>query len=353
MKIFDLLTPANITAYWDNYNNTTQELYLGDKLFPVKKIAGIELNKIGGRAGLPVALKESAFDTQAPYRDRLSIEVQKSKMPFFRERMKIDEETRQQILAISNDAVLSTYVERIFDDANNLIRGARVSRERMAMDLISTGKVALKGNGVNLTYDYNLNKKQKVKAATSWHNTASSTPLEDMLEWVTQFNKDFHVKLGYAVMTTTTFNHIKASQSVAKALYPTATSLSGLLIYPQQVKELIRAYVGVEILINDNVYAAEVGGIGVPFFPDDVVSFLPVGGVLGNMVMGTTPEEVDLLSNSKFASNTRIVDTAVAVYTRTIDHPVNVETIVSQIALPSFGADVNGGAGSILIADVK
>ena len=69
--------------------------------------------------------------------------------------------------------------------------------------------------------------------------------------------------------------------------------------------------------------------------------------------IGTTPEEVDLLSNSKFAANTRIVDTAVAVYTRTIDHPVNVETIVSQIALPSFGADINGGAGSILIADVK
>ena len=352
MKLFDLLTPANITAYWDVYNDN-QELYLGDSLFPVKKIAGIELNKIGGRAGLPVELKPSAFDTQATYRDRLSIEVQKSKMPFFRERMKIDEETRQQIMAISNDAILATYVDRIFDDANNLIRGARVARERMAMELISTGKINVVGNGANLTYDYHLNRKQKVTASTSWHTVASSTPLEDMLEWITQFNKDFHVKLGYAVMTTTTFNHIKASASVARAIYPTATTLTGLLVYPQQVRDLVRSYVGVEILINDNVYATEVGGIGVPFFPDDVVTFLPAGGVLGNMVMGTTPEEVDLLSNSKFAANTRIVDTAVAVYTRTIDHPVNVETIVSQIALPSFGADVNGGAGSILIASVK
>lgn len=352
MKLFDLITPANITAYWDAYNDN-QDLYLGDKLFPVKKIAGIELNKIGGRAGLPVELKPSAFDTQAPYRDRLSIEVQKSKMPFFRERMKIDETTRQQIMAISNDAILATYVDKIFDDANNLIRGAKVARERMAMELISTGKINVKGNGSNLTYDYHLNKKQKVTAGASWHNTAVSTPLEDMLDWVTQFNKDFRVKLGYAVMTTTTFNHIKASESVARALYPTATTTSGLLIYPSQVRDLVRNYVGVEILINDNVYATEVGGVGIPFFPDDIITFLPSGGVLGNMVMGTTPEEVDLLSNSKFASNTTIVDTAVAVYTRTLDHPVNVETIVSQIALPSFGADINGGAGSILIADVK
>ena len=351
MKLFDIVTPANITAYWDA-SQESQENYMGSALFPVKKIAGIELNKIGGRAGIPVELKPSAFDTQATYRDRLSIEVQKSKMPFFRERMKIDEETRQQIMAVSNDAVLSTYVNYIFDDTNNLIRGARVARERMAMELISTGKISVVGNGSNLVYDYHLSKKQKVSATTSWHNASASNPIQDMIDWKDQFNKDFRVNLGYAVMTTTTFNHIKASESVIKAIYPTATTISGLFVMPQQVKDLIRNAVGVQILINDNVYATEVGGTGVPFFPDDAVTFLPVGGVLGNMVMGTTPEEADLLSNSKFASNTQIVDTGVAVYTRTIDHPVNVETIVSQIALPSFGADVNGGAGSILIAKV-
>ena len=351
MNLFDIVTPANITAYWDN-SQASQESYMGDFLFPVKKIAGIELNKIGGRAGLPVALKESMFDTQATYRDRQSIEVAKSKMPFFRERMKVDEELRQQILAISNDAILNTYVNRIFDDANNLIKGAKVSRERMAMQLISTGKVKLSGNGVKLEYDYHMNKKQKVSASTSWHNTATSTPIQDIIDWVDQFNKDFRVKLGYMVMTTATFNLIKASQSVAKQLYPTATSVAGLLVLPQQVKDLIKNATGLTILINDNAYAETVGGVAVPFFPDDVVTFLPVGGVLGNMVMGTTPEEVDLLTNPKFAPNTRIVDTGVAVYTRTIDHPVNVETVVSQIALPSFGADVNGGAGSILIANV-
>ena len=82
MKLFDIVTPANITAYWDN-SQESQDTYLGNFLFPTKKIAGIELNKIGGRAGIPVELKPSAFDTQATYRDRLSVEVQKSKMAFF------------------------------------------------------------------------------------------------------------------------------------------------------------------------------------------------------------------------------------------------------------------------------
>jgi len=109
---------------------------------------GLEINKISGFAGLPVTLKPSAFDTQATFRDRQTVELQKSKMPFFRERMKIDEETRQKIMAISNDKLLDGIVRNIFDDTNNLIRGARAQRERMAMELISTGKINVVGNGV-------------------------------------------------------------------------------------------------------------------------------------------------------------------------------------------------------------
>ena len=122
MNFFDYITPANILAYWDS-SKADQTAYMGEMLFPATKIQGLELSKVGGRAGLPVRLKASAFDTQATYRDRLSIEVTKQKMPFFRERMKVDEETRQQILAISNDQILRGYVTRIFDDAGNLLRG--------------------------------------------------------------------------------------------------------------------------------------------------------------------------------------------------------------------------------------
>ena len=38
--------------------------------------------------------------------------------------------------------------------------GARAQRERMAMELISTGHVKLEGNGVKMDYNYNLNKNQ-------------------------------------------------------------------------------------------------------------------------------------------------------------------------------------------------
>lgn len=352
MNIFDLVTPANIAAYWDN-RKASQDAYMGEMLFPATKIQGLELNKIGGRAGYPVELVASAFDTQATYRDRLSIEVQKTKMPFFRERMKIDEETRQAIMAISQDSILRNYIPRIFDDTNNLIKGARAVRERMAMELISTGKIKIQGNGVNLTYDYKLSKDQKVAPATKWTDSANATPIQDMIDWIDDFRTKYGVVLEYAVMNTKTFNMIKASDEVKAILYPTATTIGKQLVTPAQVKDLIQRTVGVTILLNDNNYAVKVGGKGIKMFPDGVVTLIPRGGVLGQMTFGTTPEEIDLATNPKFASNTRIVDLGVAVYTRTIDHPVNVEVIVSQICLPSFGSDIEGGAGSIVIATVN
>ena len=351
MNIFDIVTPINITTFWDRAKES-QATYLGERLFPAQKVVGLELNKIGGRAGLPVELVASAFDTQATYRDRLGIEVQKTKMPFFRERMKIDEETRQQIMAISQDNILRNFIPRIFDDTNNLIRGARTVRERMAMELISTGKIKIQGNGVNLTYDYKLAKDQKVTAKVNWGDSANATPIQDMINWVDNFRTTYGVSLEYAVMTTKTFNLIKSADEIKSVLYPNASTVGKQLVTTMQVKDLVRQTTGVTILLNDNVYAVKVGGKAVKMFPDGVITFIPVGGVLGNMTFGTTPEEVDLLSNPKFASNTRIVDTGVAVYTRTIDHPVNVEVLVSQICLPSFSSDVEGGAGSILIATV-
>jgi len=56
--------------------------------------------------------------------------------------------------------------------------------------------------------------------------------------------------------------------------------------------------------------------------------------MLGNTWFGTTPAESDLMSGA--AANVSITDTGVAVVTAKKIDPVQVETIVSMICLPSF-----------------
>ena len=89
VTIFDIMTPGNVISYWDARKGVQN--YMGEMLFPHTKQLGTELTKIGGREGIPVELKASAFDTQTTFRDRLSIETRTQTMPFFKEGMKIDE----------------------------------------------------------------------------------------------------------------------------------------------------------------------------------------------------------------------------------------------------------------------
>ena len=355
ISIFDIVTPGNVISYYDS-RMANQDTYMGEMLFPATKQLGTELTKIGGRAGVPVELKASAFDVQATFRDRLSVETRTQTMPFFKEGMRVDEKIRQQLLNLAsagNAQVLAPLVRNIFDDTSNLLRGARVTRERMVMELISTGKIAINNNGVAMEYDYGIDDDyQKVKAAKAWSDTDTSNPLKDMRDWVEDFKIRYGVTLGYAVMTSKTFSYIANNKNVIKQLYPTVTDPSGLMIRNEQVKQLVLDTVGVRILINNNIYATQVRGANKKFFPDNVVSFLPDSGVLGNMVFGTTPEEVDLLNSALTSAKVQITDTGVAVKTSVSYDPVNVNTIVSQICLPSFNSDVEGGAGLILIAKV-
>ena len=355
ISIFDIVTPGNVISYYDS-RMANQDTYMGEMLFPATKQLGTELTKIGGRAGVPVELKASAFDVQATFRDRLSVETRTQTMPFFKEGMRVDEKIRQQLLNLAsagNAQVLAPLVRNIFDDTSNLLRGARVTRERMVMELISTGKIAINNNGVAMEYDYGIDEDyQKVKTAEAWSDTENSNPLKDMRDWVEDFKIRYGVTLGYAVMTSKTFSYIANNKNVIKQLYPTVTDPSGLMIRNEQVKQLVLDTVGVRILINNNIYATQVRGTNKKFFPDNVVSFLPDSGVLGNMVFGTTPEEVDLLNSALTSAKVQITDTGVAVKTSVSYDPVNVNTIVSQICLPSFNSDVEGGAGLILIAKV-
>ena len=85
-------------------------------------------------------------------------------------------------------------------------------------------------------------------------------------------------------------------------------------------------------------------GTATQFVPDDTVVLFPSGS-LGTTWFGTTPEESDLMGGK--VANVSITDVGVAVTTIEKADPVNVETKVTMICLPSFEA-----ADSVYILDV-
>lgn len=333
--IFDLINSKSIATYYtESTSNSTPSL--GRTLFPPKKQIGLDLSWIKGANGLPVALMPSEFDAKATLRDRIGFSKVETEMPFFREAMRIGEKDRQELnklLGSSNEAYLMPMINKIYDDVTTLVKGAEVQPERMIMQLLSTGKIAIRANRQDFDYDYKMNTDHKeviTTAAKKWSHK-DATPIQDIMKWQQKIVDDTGTKPTRAIMTSKTFSYLLTNPSIRLDMNPIGGQ--NLIMTDPMLKQYLSTKLGLTVAVYDKKYIAE-DKTTQSFFPDEVFTLIPEGS-LGNTYFGTTPEESDLMSGNSPA-DVQIVDTGVAITTIKQPHPVNVETIVSEIVLPSF-----------------
>jgi len=336
--IFDLVNAKEIATFWTAAAENRIP-YLGATLFPARKQLGLDLSWIKGHQGLPVALKPSAFDAKASVRDRIGVKKVETEMPFFRESMRIGEKDRQEInklLAASNRATLEPIMNRIFDDAANLIDGAEVQAERMRMQLLSTGKIKITTEDrVSYDYDYRMPSTHKITitdADRKWSSVETANPIRDIQEWQDKVEEDTGIRPTRAICTRKTWNYLLNNKAIKLDMNPVGGQ--NIIMTDRMLQQYLSTKLGISVAVYNKKYQLEVGGPAYLFFPDDVFTLIPEG-TLGNTYYGTTPEESDLMAGNTDAQ-VRIVNTGVAVMTYKEPHPVNVVTVVSAIMLPSF-----------------
>ena len=331
MSIFDLLTSAEIVAYWDDMQREA-EPYMGEELFPDEKSIGMTIEWIKGASGIPVVLKPSALDVEAIPRPRIGYESLKAQMPFFKESKYVDENLRQElnkVLATGNQQYIDLIMERIFDDEMDLLKGAAAQRERMRMMALTTGTVALSANGQALDYDYGMPDDHTVTVTKSWSDP-TATIMADLRAGIEKIIADTGATPTRAICSTKVFGYFRINTEIKSVILASSDGVGYLS--DNKIKQYIVDELGLEIRTNDKRYVDEAGATQ-RYVADDVFVMFP-SGALGSTVFGTTPEESDLLSSG--VANVTITDTGVAVTTMTKADPVNVETKVTQICLPSF-----------------
>ena len=329
--IFDLVKANEIAAYWTGISE--EEIYPTEELFPNAKKRGLSLAWIKGSRGLPVALKSSAFDVAAVPRARRGFQRLTAEMPYFKESLYIDEELRQElnlVLETGNQNYIDSVINRIFDDSAELIRAAAVSREAMRMEALTTGVIAIANNGQNFVFDYNVT--HKGIASVSWSSTSTADPVKDIRNAVNAIRDDTGAIPTRAMCDGTVWGYIRNSAAIKSAIYPAFPGVGE--ISDGILRDYIRNVAGVDVFVNDRRYK-DVDGNSVKYMPANTFVLFPEGK-LGNTWMGTTPAESDLMSSN--IANVALVNEGVAVTTVTKADPVQVETIVSQICLPSFEA---------------
>lgn len=342
MSIFDFVKSNELVAYWETLNQD-REPYIGEELFPAKKKLGLDLKWIKGSKGLPIVLNTSAFDAEAVPRDRIAFDKMQTEMPFFKESLYIDEELRQQlnmVLETGNEAYIDSVVNRVFDDEMSLLEGAAASRERMRMMALTTGSVAMKSNGQNFTYDYGIPSDHKSQVTTSWSDPAA-TIVDDIRTALDKIQDDTGVRPTRAICNRKTWGYMLKNNEIKKAVFVLTNGVGAL--NDAKLKQYMMDELELDVVVNDKRYKDEAKATK-KYVPDDVFTMFPDGD-LGSTWFGTTPEESDLMSAG--AANVTITDTGVAVTTMTKEDPVNVETKVTMICLPSFEA-----ADQVYILDV-
>lgn len=344
MKLTDVFNSQAIAANWTEVASNAIP-YLGSGFFTPSKKAGLDLKWIKGHKDLPVSLMPSAFDAKATFRDRVGVSFAETKMPFFREAMLIKEADRQEIMRVqdSNDPYAQTVINNVYNDARNLIDGANIVPERMIMQLLApiggNMGIAITANGVDYTYNYDPDGSWKQNhymslesAEDKWTAAETCDPIADLEKALDEQEAKTGTRPEIALMSKATLMLIKNAKKVQAGIL--AQNVTANVNYTtKRVQAYIEEELNIKVITYNKKFKDEAGQDHA-FYPDNIVMLLP-SGTLGRVWYGTTPEEADLMSGQTTA-DVSIVNTGVAVTVNTTVHPVNTETIVSEIVLPSF-----------------
>ncbi|WP_459904928.1 major capsid protein [Enterococcus thailandicus] len=196
---------------------------------------------------------------------------------------------------------------------------------------MTTGSITIDENGQKHEIDYDVPEKHKGNAAVAWSNATGADPVEDIDKAITALKED-GVTPARAILNSKTFRYLRQNAAIKATILGNNANAQAAKLSKQALLDYISEEFDLEIVIYDKVYTDSTGTH--KFIPDDTFILLPAQ-TLGKTWFGTTPEESDLMSSPNVA-NVSVVDTGVAVTTMKKADPVNVETKVSMISLPSF-----------------
>lgn len=346
----DVFTARALGVAWNSYQQTLGVApYLGRSFFGTDKKQGLEMRFIKGRKGLPVALKASNFDALAPLRDPIGFSDIANEMPFFRESYMVTEKEEQEYMTYvgsENTELANQVLKEIMKNPLDLVLGAEVVPERMIWQLMAPTDgipkidVLIDGKdpyAIHYTADAGVGYKKtnfmELSGSDVWSAKETATPIQDLVDAQDQHEENHGEKLVTFIMNKKTWRQFVAADDTRKQVLGVEAARNGIMLKESDVKTYLSDNYGIEILVYNKMYLDEKGETHT-FIPDGVVTGV-AGSVnmLGTVWFGTTPEE---RSGSLANGTLSIVNTGVAVYTYTTNHPVNTHCVVSEIVLPSY-----------------
>lgn len=317
----ELLNQKDILDYLRDRQYPT---LLGEELFPEVKRNSLEFDMITEGSRTPVIASVHGFDTEAEIGSREAGE-QALELALIKRKMQMKE---KEIIALQyprNEAEKKYLTSCVYNDFDVLNQGIRARVELMRMELLATGKITLKENGLSAVIDYGVPETHKV-ANVDW-DLETNDPIEDMLTW---YNLMETKPSRVLTSNTILMKLLKHPKIIARLFGSNTTRIATageLNTYLESLK-LPKLYT------YDEVYRKQKGRKYEThrYFPENAFVMMPATE-LGETIYGPTAEEIVLTSESDVTAEEvgKILD---VIYTETKD-PVGTWKKAVATALPS------------------
>ena len=300
--ILNLVPEKDMIAFSSNYNPTTSSLL--DQLFPNEKTSNLVSTYQTVKKDQFAEMAEvHAFNTEAKISSRVPFSEKEIKKFLIKEKIQLDEE-----YAILADSLKdnSEVKQLIFNDAGRMSDKVRTRTLVMKGELLSTGKVTVKENHLDITLD------QKVPQDNFFNFTWSGADADVFgdLQRIKEKATSKGYQLTRVVTSSKVISKLQGNTAIRKALYGVNSDRLPTLA---EVNSIISQQFGFTMVAFDDMYRYEKADgtkATARYIPEG--AFICFGGAvtetLGKGLYGITPTERNARLNATQSKNIYIMN---------------------------------------------
>lgn len=301
--ILNLVTKKDAIDFASNYNPTTSNIL--DQLFPNEKTANLVVSyKTVKKNQFAEMAEVHAYNTEAKIATRAPFSEQEVKKFFIKEKIMLDEE-----YAILADSLKdnSEVKNLIFNDMGKMSDKVRTRTLVMKGELLSTGKVTVKENNLDITLD------QKVPQDNFFNFTWSDSKADIFgdLKAIKDKANSKGYQLTRVVTSSSVISKMQMNENVRSAIFGVNSARIPTLA---EINSIVYQMVGFTMVAFDDMYQYEkADGTKATkrYIPEG--AFICFGGAntetLGKGLYGITPTERNARLNATQSKNVYIMNT--------------------------------------------
>ncbi|MDQ0269945.1 major capsid protein [Cytobacillus purgationiresistens] len=306
---------------------------LGETLFPEVKHDTLDFSYFKAGSKLATIASVHAFDTEAEIGSREAAE-QALEAAYVKRKLQITEKDLIALKFPRTEGEKKYLMGQVFNDIDMLVAGVKARIELMRMEALSTGKVTLNENGLNMTINYHVpSEHQEALSGTGRWTEDTADIIGDLERWAGTLDE----KPTRALTSNKILTQMLRNSKIIGYLYgkdsgriPTRSDLNAFLL--QHDLPQIAVYDAKYRKQNENGTYTKYRYLGEN-------KFVMFGdGSLGETLYCPTPEESRMILEGADVSN---VDKVITMVYEEGKDPISTWTKAAATAIPSFPESEN------------